>query len=327
MFGSTILEVAIGLVFVFLFMSLICSAINEMIEAKLKNRATDLEKGIRELLMEPGVKNAVHDKKGFVEQLYKHPLICGLFQGSYDPKPITRLSYWTSTNLPSYIPNRNFAAALMDIVVNKPGEPLSIDAFRSAVDKFPNEAVRRALSSFLATAGGDIDKVRKGIESWFDSSMERVSGWYKRRTQWILVTLGFVVAIFLNINTMTVAQHLWTDPIMRSVLIAQASTRSPANPDTNTDSMTALESDFKEIKSLSLPIGWSGGFKQVYGLKEKPKTEEWLFAFVWALVGWLLTAGAVSFGAPFWFDLLNKFLTIRSTVKPQEKAPAQEATR
>ena len=63
MFGSAIFEVAIGLVFIYLLMSLICSAVNEMIEAKLKNRATDLEKGIRELLAEK-------DGTGIVQQLY-----------------------------------------------------------------------------------------------------------------------------------------------------------------------------------------------------------------------------------------------------------------
>jgi hypothetical protein len=37
-------------------------------------------------------------------------------------------------------------------------------------------------------------------------------------------------------------------------------------------------------------------------------------------VGWLITALAVSLGAPFWFDMLNKFIVVRSTVKPHEKS-------
>ncbi len=39
MFGSTILEVAIGLLFVYLLLSLLCSAVAEYIEAKFNNRA------------------------------------------------------------------------------------------------------------------------------------------------------------------------------------------------------------------------------------------------------------------------------------------------
>ena len=49
MFGSQILDVAIGMIFVFLLLSLMCSALNEVIEAKLKNRATNLETGNSQL--------------------------------------------------------------------------------------------------------------------------------------------------------------------------------------------------------------------------------------------------------------------------------------
>ena len=76
MFGSSILEVAIGLVFVYLLLSLICSAINEIIESFLKNRATDLERGIRELFNQRGGGQMATD-------FYNHPLINGLFRGVY----------------------------------------------------------------------------------------------------------------------------------------------------------------------------------------------------------------------------------------------------
>jgi hypothetical protein len=41
------------------------------------------------------------------------------------------------------------------------------------------------------------------------------------------------------------------------------------------------------------------------------------------LPGWLLTGMAISLGAPFWFDLLNKFMVVRSTIKPQEKSQTE----
>jgi hypothetical protein len=58
---------------------------------------------------------------------------------------------------------------------------------------------------------------------------------------------------------------------------------------------------------LRLPIGW--------GAAREPWTER--------ILGWLLTIFAVSLGAPFWFDVLNKFIVIRSTVKPREKSPEE----
>ena len=44
------------------------------------------------------------------------------------------------------------------------------------------------------------------------------------------------------------------------------------------------------------------------------------YSLVRMFFGWLMTAFAVMLGAPFWFDMLNKFMVIRSTVKPREKS-------
>ena len=67
MFNSGILDVAIGLIFIYLLLSLIASAANEMIERWLKNRATDLERGIRELLEDPEQASSI------VTDVYNHP--------------------------------------------------------------------------------------------------------------------------------------------------------------------------------------------------------------------------------------------------------------
>ena len=75
MLGSSILEVAIGLAFVYLLLSLVCSAVQEGLESWLKCRASDLEKGISGLL----------GNADLVADFYQHPLIFGLFQGDYRP--------------------------------------------------------------------------------------------------------------------------------------------------------------------------------------------------------------------------------------------------
>ena len=97
MLGSSIIDIAIGLIFIYLLLSLICSAGNEIIERWSKKRSKDLERGVQEMLRDPNL----------VESLYKHPLIYSLFSKPYQPG---------GSNLPSYIPSRNFALALMDIV-------------------------------------------------------------------------------------------------------------------------------------------------------------------------------------------------------------------
>lgn len=114
MFNSTILDVAIGMIFIYLLLSLMCTAASEIIELMLKKRAIDLERGIRELLV-PGSNSGTKD---VVQELYKHPLINGLFGGRYEESGIANRVRWvTRTALPSYIPARNFSLALMDLIL------------------------------------------------------------------------------------------------------------------------------------------------------------------------------------------------------------------
>ncbi len=68
MLSLEMLNVAIGVIFIYLLLSLICSALNEFIEAKLKLRAVDLEQGIRELLNDP-------NGATFAKKIYNHPLV------------------------------------------------------------------------------------------------------------------------------------------------------------------------------------------------------------------------------------------------------------
>ena len=37
-------------------------------------------------------------------------------------------------------------------------------------------------------------------------------------------------------------------------------------------------------------------------------------------MGWLMTAFAVTLGAPFWFDLLGKIVALRAAGNPPKKA-------
>jgi hypothetical protein len=310
MWGFELLDVVIGMIFVYLLLSLFCSAMNELVEGVMKNRAKDLEEGLRELL---------NDKtgSGLVKKLYDHGLINGLFKGTYDPAG-------SKKNLPSYIPSGDFAMALMDIAcadarpvapaaaaapAPASGSAAAMRSVRASVASMPNDSVRQALTAITDSAGDNIDEVRAGIEAWFNGSMDRVSGWYKRRTQIIILVLGVCIAVIMNVNSLTLANDLWTHKAQRDVLVSSAQgysqSAAPSAPD--------LQSRVDAIAKYDLPIGWDDAARQ------NVKHVSAIFVLR-SVVGWLLTALAVSLGAPFWFDMLNKFIVIRSTVKPREKS-------
>lgn len=405
MFNSGILDVAIGLIFIYLLLSLIASAANEMIERWLKNRASDLERGIRELLEDPEKPSSI------VKDLYNHPLVNSLFVGKYHDssndkdKPSTdddksaKPTRNTSNQLPSYIPARNFALALMDLAISgkaeggaPPAQPpagatgpataaaaaaYEIGRLREALSK-PNDVlpdrVRNALLALINQAGNDINKARESIEDWFNSAMDRVSGWYKRRSQLIVFVIGLLIAFAVNADSVLIAKRLAADKSLRESLTnaaeeyarvnASASpsptpsgtptatpTPTPGATPAATPSATAtpnlaimrtcpppdcddgdspackLKKSLCEIEGLGLPIGWE--------YENDPRRHwpgmnvfgdgGWVDQFYWHSLGWLLTALAVSLGAPFWFDLLNKFIVVRSTVKPKEKSPEEQS--
>lgn len=340
MFGSAILETAIGIIFVFLLVSVICTAIREWIEGFLKTRAAFLEHGVRELLHDRGA-------VGLARSFYNHPLIYSLFADRYEPRPTTKRPRPLARghNLPTYIPTRNFALALMDIAARGPANAvgasdgsspvLTLAAVRANVLNLENAPVQRVLLTAIDTAQGDLDKAVANLAAWYDSGMDRVSGAYKRATQKVLFGIGLVVAIGLNVNPLSIADYLYRDAPARAVIVARAEAAARDSSWIKGDTAGGWHryaAARAELDSLRLPIGWAGahflwmsadsatttdgrGARHVEAVARSPWKD-----FASPLLGWLITALAATLGAPFWFDLLNKMMVVRSTVKPHEKS-------
>ncbi|WP_152562603.1 hypothetical protein [Caballeronia grimmiae] len=321
MFNSAILEVAIGIVFLYVLLSLMCTALREGLEGYLKTRASYLENGIRELLFDPR-------GESLAKAFYEHPLVFSLFNGEYaSPAPGKTAGALTrGKTLPSYIPAENFAAALMDIVARGPGRALvstesaTVAGIRGQLAMIDNPAVQRAVLASLDTANDDLAKARENLERWYDSAMDRVSGRYRRSTQWVLFWIGLAISVGFNIDTLTLADYLYRNETQRGAIVAQAGSiaKDELGKPANFDDVKA------QIDSLRLPVGWDFVFNE----NEPPTSTRKSFwseyhGYFMKPLGWLLTAFAVTLGAPFWFDVLNKIMIIRSTVKPHEKSPEE----
>jgi hypothetical protein len=180
-------------------------------------------------------------------------------------------------NNPSYIDSDHFANALVDAVQSVPNDfaTLSTD-----IDAFPNVQIRQLLRGMYDRAAGDPKRFHDDLAAWFVSAMDRVSGSYKRQSQAWCFVIAFSFSALFNVDSVHLFSTLWQHP----ALIAQIST-----PSATPDSISAL-------KGLTeLPIGWQNEINR------------------FSLIGWLITATAALFGAPFWFDLLQKFIRVRGT--------------
>jgi len=263
MLGLEILDVAIGIIFVYLLVSIVCASIREGLAAWLKTRAAYLECGIRELL---------HDKMGagLATAFYTHPLIYSLFSGGYSPRTAYKYPslFAKGGELPSYIPARNFALALMDIaargpetdaVSSSPNAPvISLDSIRTNIGNLKNPPIQRLLLTMLDSAQEDLDKLRENLEAWYNSAMERISGSYKRSTQSIIFWIALFVAAGLNINSITIADFLYRNDSARAALVARAQVAVGDKEFLNRN----YEAVKKDLEALTLPIGWRGGIAQ-----------------------------------------------------------------
>lgn len=338
--GIPALDLAVGMSFVFLLLSLLASAIQEWIASLLALRATTLEKGLRSMLekdtaLPHGVSYPLTTpgsaERNLVNDLYAHPLVRSMYTKTR--WPLARSSGAEGTaRLPSYISPRTFALALSDTIApnvyagpdvfGQPAAPYDVlAAIRSSVFEMNIPAgVKHRLIVLIDEARGDIDAFRGQLEAWFDDTMARVSGWYKRQTQVILAVLAAVITIALNANALTIGNQLWRDPSVRAAVVQQASSPSVTGQTegaTPSDKLRNAANNVDSVAMLGVPLGWSSK-------TDDPRHVSFTDAgsVIAALGGWFLTIAAVSLGAPFWFDFLSRVSRLRSSGKPETPLPA-----
>ena len=329
---DAILEVAIGLVFIWLVISVATMEVQNWIGNLLNWRADFLEKSIL----------AMFKDKSLVEKFYDHPLIRELTVKDRKGYPIVDRKTGKFKR-PEYIPSPTFAKAAMEVIMNAgrdgrdiPPDAMSIAEMKNSLKAlgeknpplakmthylFPNaEKAAKKTEDMLAD-------YRKNVENWFDDIMSQTSGWYKIRAQWFAFWIGLVIAVTFNMDTLHLAQKLWQEPTTRAVLVAQAQST------TEMPSSDALQ----QAQSLNIPIGWTTTPAQsqvcsALGLENYrlvirsagecrlldslPPTNDAWGLFIKAF-GLLLSGAAAAQGAPFWFDILRKLVGLRQQEKKE----------
>lgn len=384
MFGSVVLDVTIGLVFIFLLYSLLATIVNEIIATNLGMRARFLRKGIERMLNDEYIKkyedaigfwNKVRVffyntkvrlkefmmmetkayKKSFAAKFYDHPTIYYMAENKWHSKP-------------SYLNAEDFSTVVISMLLKEGGTgPDKIARIKKALAKneflIDGEKISIApetlgeLNDKLADVDFDFVKFRTSLEKWYDSTMERASGWYKRKVQLFLFVIGFFIAATFNVNTFNIVSVLSKDKDARNQLVEMANTIEKSDTinqiiqiskDTTTltsDSILrqAYSTLIKDQNDIAKILGSGWGFETMRkkiinqnGKVELVRFNIWdkvkyiarrSFNPINNLLGFIVTALALSLGAPFWFDMLNKLRAIKGsgTVPAPTPAPAVPA--
>jgi hypothetical protein len=282
--SSQVLEVAIGLMFIYLLLSTACSGIKEVIARLLDMRAKTLEGAIRNMLADPN------------NEITKDILQNHIIAGTVPPG-----------SRPAYISSRNFALSLFEFIApTTGGQTRTIQDLKAGISKLP-ERFQKTLLGLLESGQGDVDLARQRVENWYDDAMERVSGAYKRRAQIYITILGVLLCAALNADSLMIVRELWNDQALSSTIVAQAQEKAKQDQ-TSGNCKDVLKCATESIRaSAAPPIGWAGD-----GVRGTPEGLGW----TWKILGILISGMAVAMGAPFWFSLLNKIVNLRLTGNP-----------
>jgi hypothetical protein len=335
---GAVLDVAIGLIFLYMMTSLLVTIVQEGIATMMHLRAKNLFDAIVNLVDDPELKKHP-EYRDLVVDLYRHPLMSSLYRHARPTEKGAARERLRRSPLPSYVPGRTFAIALLDVLRGKnASDAVGINTVlagaQGTVAKLPESQLKRTLILLIADAesrGKSVDQrahaVSDRIEEWFNDAMGRASGWYKRQAQQISLGLGFAIAVLLNANTLHVAEQLWRDQSLRAQVSATAAAYYKEQVDTrplgdgdvkgaNRESVAARwNSQMERLETSTLPIGWPMNVEAAL-----PQSARGWGALVF---GWLLTGLAASLGAVFWFDVLGKALQIRGTgARIAERAPS-----
>lgn len=305
-----VLDVAIGLAFTYLLLSIMVSGLQEIFTNFISLRGKKLRGGIAALLA--GSKGGVASTDLF-DKVFGHALISDL----------------ATNRLPSYVPARNFSMALFEALKKDGSQDPLIKQIEQGIASLPEGSAKQSLTAFVTQAAGDVATLQKRVETWFDDGMDRVSGTYRRFSQYFTLGCGLVIAILINVDSITLARTLWTDPTIRAVLVGAAQQyEDEAKTAPTADAKAKADEARCRLAFLPLPIGWRDTQAIVEACKAGKTPNDAidissaasLFydrvfksgSGLWLVVGWFVTALAVSFGAPFWFAALQDLFKIRN---------------
>lgn len=259
-----ILQIALSLILIYLVFAIVVSGLQEWLAQFTGRRGTFLRRGMERLISDEGI----------FARMLQHPLVSGLYrEEKAQGKP------------PSYLDSRNFALALANVLVRRGAPPTTTvadagpnpEALTQAHAQILDHAsLRSALVSFasqrspianallpIVDRAKDLEGALQGIEAWFNAGMDRVSGWYKARTQKVLFLISLVVALLGNVDTLAIIDALNRSPDLRATLAQMAQESGQSGKIAGVD-VTALkdraptEAEWRTLLQSSIQFGEDG---------------------------------------------------------------------
>jgi hypothetical protein len=339
--GLEFLDLVIGLIFIFLIYSIAASALWEIFVNISHLRANTLREWIVNNFSFFNYETYSSDKKRKIitNKILNHPLVKGMLKYPDIPE-----------KNPSYISSKVFSDVLFDLMVNHeadsediPWKFVDIYTLRTSLESSKTLPLylKSTLLQYISEASGDIQKVKDKFGTWYEEAQERLLGSYKKNLQVWIFAISFILVCGTNCDTIKLASYLYNNDSAREAIANKASlfvqdsamVKLVSNINQGAidsayirgqnelvekvnENITILKNLNDELIQNSIPIGWD-----IEDFKSYKSAGDYLKK----IGGLLLSILAVSMGSPFWFDILNKLVSLRSSGnKPKTIAETAE---
>jgi hypothetical protein len=342
--SSAVVDVVIAVVLTFALTAVAASAVVESIGNLTKKRAKYLLRGLRNMLDAAGdapapkaggpkSEKALYEHAlkpsdqtittlqqepasvpgGLTAMLFDHPLLRSMMQPEQSAQA-------TRSRVPPYVSAEAFTRALIDTLAPPQGEPLTLGQVRAAIVRLGDSMpAKKALLALADQAGNDVGAFTAMLAKWYDDEMDRVSGWYKRWAKRWIIVVAAVICIVGNVDGYAIARTLYADPVLRTAAVgAVQQGQACSAPGEKAEDRISCVRNLADTRVVLWPADCPGSLRACVAPpgRTDPGAADWLIK----LLGLALTVAAVSVGAPFWFDTLNRLVNLRNTGK--KPAPA-----
>jgi hypothetical protein len=293
---SQVLEVALGLIFVYYVLGSIISFVTRMILESAETRGAALEQHLKRIAGEKTVDLInLPQMKSLRPIRYKNWL--GVFGARTEPKKLEK------------VPVSTLVEAFFDMTGLTGRSEIDAEEMTSLVGQLPDSEAKQAMLKWINQGVTNFNDLRSRANDYFSGILTQAAATFKANARSIVIILSTILVFALGTDSIQIAKDLWNNAEMRAIATAKATMIAQQEGGDVADLNQILQS----LSETNIRFTWwhlQDTFPQNSGTP-------WLEFSIYKLIGLVLSAMAVSQGSSFWYDLLKKL-----TASPAKADPA-----
>ncbi|MBV6465362.1 MAG: hypothetical protein DYG87_06045 [Anaerolineae bacterium CFX3] len=282
---SQVLEVAIGLIFVFYVLGSIISFVTRLILDSAETRGAALETHLKRIAGDKTV-DLVNLPQLKALQPIRYKGWTGVFGAKTEAKKLEK------------VPVNVLVDAFFDMT-GLTGRP-NVDAaeLTAIVAQMPESEAKQAMLKWIQQGVTNFNELRTRANDYFSGILVQASATFKANARSVVIILSAILVLGLGTDSVQIAKDLWNNAEMRTVAAAKATMVAQQEGGGIED----LNQILQHLSETNIRFTWW----HIQDTFPPNSGAPWAEFILLKIVGLALSVLAVSQGSSFWYDILKK---------------------